>query len=102
MAPPTSAIPDFYYFCFAAYEPFLTVAGFVGAWLYVGPLIFRFRNRHLIPQRYQRSASRNQHAPVMLSDDKLTSPFPRHTMHKHHGQRTIVPQRLSRQPLSSQ
>ncbi|KAF8076464.1 hypothetical protein FPV67DRAFT_1604985 [Lyophyllum atratum] len=28
---PTSAIPDFYYFCFAVYEPFLTVTGFMGA-----------------------------------------------------------------------
>ncbi|KIK06647.1 hypothetical protein K443DRAFT_673931 [Laccaria amethystina LaAM-08-1] len=26
-----SAIPDFYYFCFAAYEPFLTTIGFLGA-----------------------------------------------------------------------
>ncbi|TFK43474.1 hypothetical protein BDQ12DRAFT_675042 [Crucibulum laeve] len=29
---PTSAIPDFYYFCFAAYEPFLTTMGFIGTW----------------------------------------------------------------------
>jgi len=29
--PPTSAIPDFYYFCFGAYEPFLTFLGFLGA-----------------------------------------------------------------------
>ncbi|KAF9009011.1 hypothetical protein BDQ17DRAFT_1349361 [Cyathus striatus] len=28
----TSAIPDFYYFCFGAYEPFLTIMGFVGTW----------------------------------------------------------------------
>ncbi|KAF5333349.1 hypothetical protein D9611_002480 [Ephemerocybe angulata] len=28
---PSSAIPDFYYFCFAAYEPFLTIIGFLGA-----------------------------------------------------------------------
>ncbi|KAF8205035.1 hypothetical protein BJ912DRAFT_840535 [Pholiota molesta] len=28
--PPTSAIPDFYYFCFGAYEPFLTSLGFLG------------------------------------------------------------------------
>ncbi|KAG5732381.1 hypothetical protein E4T56_gene11508 [Termitomyces sp. T112] len=28
---PTSAIPDFYYFCFAVYEPFLTIIGFIGA-----------------------------------------------------------------------
>jgi len=27
-----SAIPDFYYFCFAAYEPFLTTVGFLGKW----------------------------------------------------------------------
>ncbi|KAF8974504.1 hypothetical protein BDZ97DRAFT_1900150 [Flammula alnicola] len=27
---PTSAIPDFYYFCFGAYEPFLTLVGFLG------------------------------------------------------------------------
>ncbi|TFK75850.1 hypothetical protein BDN72DRAFT_809557 [Pluteus cervinus] len=26
-----SAIPNFYYFCFAAYEPFLTTIGFLGA-----------------------------------------------------------------------
>jgi hypothetical protein len=32
---PTSAIPFFYYFCFAIYEPFLTTTGFLGAWLYV-------------------------------------------------------------------
>ncbi|KAF6762261.1 hypothetical protein DFP72DRAFT_878393 [Ephemerocybe angulata] len=31
---PTSAIPDFYYFCFAAYEPFLTIIGFLGACAY--------------------------------------------------------------------
>ncbi|PPQ94008.1 hypothetical protein CVT25_009856 [Psilocybe cyanescens] len=29
--PPKSAIPDFYYFCFGAYEPFLTTIGFLGA-----------------------------------------------------------------------
>ncbi|KDR83681.1 hypothetical protein GALMADRAFT_236015 [Galerina marginata CBS 339.88] len=29
--PPQSAIPDFYYFCFGAYEPFLTIVGFLGA-----------------------------------------------------------------------
>ncbi|KAF8812499.1 hypothetical protein BYT27DRAFT_7133211 [Phlegmacium glaucopus] len=29
--PPKSAIPDFYYFCFGAYEPFLTTVGFLGA-----------------------------------------------------------------------
>jgi len=29
---PTSAIPDFYYFCFGVYEPFITTAGFIGAW----------------------------------------------------------------------
>ncbi|KAF8165287.1 hypothetical protein B0H34DRAFT_688602 [Crassisporium funariophilum] len=28
---PKSAIPDFYYFCFGAYEPFLTIVGFLGA-----------------------------------------------------------------------
>ncbi|KAF9567337.1 hypothetical protein CPC08DRAFT_773140 [Agrocybe pediades] len=28
---PKSAIPDFYYFCFGAYEPFLTLVGFLGA-----------------------------------------------------------------------
>ncbi|RDB22473.1 hypothetical protein Hypma_010111 [Hypsizygus marmoreus] len=28
---PTSAIPEFYYFCFAVYEPFLTITGFIGA-----------------------------------------------------------------------
>ncbi|KXN89645.1 hypothetical protein AN958_05512 [Leucoagaricus sp. SymC.cos] len=28
--PPSSAIPDFYYFWFAAYEPFLTMVGFIG------------------------------------------------------------------------
>ncbi|KAF9453088.1 hypothetical protein P691DRAFT_802468 [Macrolepiota fuliginosa MF-IS2] len=28
--PPSSAIPDFYYFWFAAYEPFLTITGFLG------------------------------------------------------------------------
>ncbi|KJA30216.1 hypothetical protein HYPSUDRAFT_196467 [Hypholoma sublateritium FD-334 SS-4] len=28
--PPSSAIPDFYYFCFGAYEPFLTTVGFLG------------------------------------------------------------------------
>jgi len=27
---PKSAIPDIYYFCFAAYEPFLTTVGFLG------------------------------------------------------------------------
>ncbi|PFH52780.1 hypothetical protein AMATHDRAFT_1825 [Amanita thiersii Skay4041] len=27
---PGSALPDFYYFCFAIYEPFLTVLGFIG------------------------------------------------------------------------
>lgn len=29
--PAKSAIPDFYYFCFGAYEPFLTIVGFLGA-----------------------------------------------------------------------
>ncbi|TFK23252.1 hypothetical protein FA15DRAFT_670643 [Coprinopsis marcescibilis] len=29
--PPSSALPDFYYFCFAAYEPFLTTIGLLGA-----------------------------------------------------------------------
>ncbi|KIM46124.1 hypothetical protein M413DRAFT_441184, partial [Hebeloma cylindrosporum] len=29
--PSKSAIPDFYYFCFGAYEPFLTFVGFLGA-----------------------------------------------------------------------
>lgn len=33
---PSSAIPDFYYFWFAAYEPFLTVMGFIGTCMYVG------------------------------------------------------------------
>ncbi|XP_006460287.1 hypothetical protein AGABI2DRAFT_192034 [Agaricus bisporus var. bisporus H97] len=28
--PPSSAIPDIYYFIFAAYEPFLTTLGFIG------------------------------------------------------------------------
>ncbi|KAJ3513279.1 hypothetical protein NLJ89_g3034 [Agrocybe chaxingu] len=28
---PQSALPDFYYFCFGAYEPFLTTIGFLGA-----------------------------------------------------------------------
>jgi len=28
--PPKSAIPDIYYFCFGAYEPFLTIIGFLG------------------------------------------------------------------------
>ncbi|KAH9482711.1 hypothetical protein JR316_0004811 [Psilocybe cubensis] len=28
---PKSPIPDFYYFCFGAYEPFLTTIGFIGA-----------------------------------------------------------------------
>jgi len=28
--PPESAIPDIYYFCFGAYEPFLTTIGFLG------------------------------------------------------------------------
>jgi len=32
MTRPTSAIPDFYYFCFAVFEPFLTIVGFAGAW----------------------------------------------------------------------
>ena len=32
---PKSAIPDFYYFCFGAYEPFLTAVGFLGAIMYV-------------------------------------------------------------------
>ncbi|KAF8351401.1 hypothetical protein F5887DRAFT_206390 [Amanita rubescens] len=31
--PPDSAIPDFYYYCFAIYEPSLTVTGFIGAWM---------------------------------------------------------------------
>ncbi|KAF8913956.1 hypothetical protein CPB84DRAFT_1758006 [Gymnopilus junonius] len=29
--PHSSPLPDFYYFCFAAYEPFLTIIGFLGA-----------------------------------------------------------------------
>jgi len=29
-SPHSSAIPDFYYFCFGAYEPFLTTVGFLG------------------------------------------------------------------------
>ncbi|PPQ98563.1 hypothetical protein CVT24_004054 [Panaeolus cyanescens] len=29
--PSHSAIPDFYYFCFGAYEPFLTTLGFLGS-----------------------------------------------------------------------
>jgi hypothetical protein len=28
--PPKSAIPDIYYFCFGAYEPFLNIVGFLG------------------------------------------------------------------------
>ena len=32
---PASAIPDLYYFCFAACEPFLTIIGFLGALAYV-------------------------------------------------------------------
>jgi len=28
--PPRSALPDIYYFCFGAYEPFLTTIGFLG------------------------------------------------------------------------
>lgn len=35
--PPKSAIPDFYYFCFGAYEPFLTSVGFLGVFMYVCP-----------------------------------------------------------------
>lgn len=34
--PPSSAIPDFYYFLFSAYEPFLTAIGFLGTCVYVG------------------------------------------------------------------
>ncbi|KAF9534267.1 hypothetical protein CPB83DRAFT_843962 [Crepidotus variabilis] len=30
MSAPTSALPDFYYFCFGAYEPFITILGFLG------------------------------------------------------------------------
>jgi len=33
MTRPTSAIPEFYFFCFAVYEPFLTTTGFLGAWI---------------------------------------------------------------------
>lgn len=44
--PHTSAIPDFYYFCFAVYEPLLTTIGFVGAWLYVRSSFFRFPCYH--------------------------------------------------------
>ncbi|TEB35703.1 hypothetical protein FA13DRAFT_1788315 [Coprinellus micaceus] len=29
--PPSSPIPDLYFFCFAVYEPFLTIIGFLGA-----------------------------------------------------------------------
>ncbi|KAF8897593.1 hypothetical protein BD779DRAFT_1465741 [Infundibulicybe gibba] len=32
VAAPTSAIPDFYYFCFAAYEPFLTTHDAQAPW----------------------------------------------------------------------
>jgi hypothetical protein len=33
--PPKSAIPDIYYFCFGAYEPFLNIVGFLGTLAYV-------------------------------------------------------------------
>ena len=37
--PPTSPLPDFYYFIFAVYEPFLTIIGFLGACAYVDCLL---------------------------------------------------------------
>jgi hypothetical protein len=33
-----TALPDFYYFCFGAYEPFLTFIGLLGTFSYVNPL----------------------------------------------------------------
>lgn len=43
---PRSAIPDFYYFCFGAYEPFLTTIGFLGTLVYVQPAISFMYSSH--------------------------------------------------------
>jgi len=46
--PPKSAIPDFYYFCFGAYEPFITFVGFLGAIACVSTCQFMLRTDFMI------------------------------------------------------
>ena len=45
---PRSALPDFYYFVFAAYEPLLCILGFLGTLAYVVFLVIPQQNVSLI------------------------------------------------------
>lgn len=49
--PPSSAIPDFYYFWFAAYEPFLTMLGFIGTCVHVS-IYFTYTHSLLTPVKF--------------------------------------------------